>query len=107
MIRPAELGPVEVRVRIQEGEALLSFDAPHPETREAIELALPRLREMLAESGLAMRDAQVGTGDAGRGEDRATPGRETPRAEAGPDEAPAEPVRRRIVPGPGRVDTFV
>lgn len=58
-LTPEQLGPVEVRVAIREGEASIWFGATQPETRAAIEQALPRLREMLAASGLSLADSGV------------------------------------------------
>ncbi len=58
-LSPEQLGPVEVRLAIREGEASIWFGAAQPETRAAIEQALPRLREMLAGMGLALADAGV------------------------------------------------
>lgn len=58
-LSPEDLGPVEVRVAIREGEASIWFGAAHPETRQAIEQAIPRLREMLSANGLSLADAGV------------------------------------------------
>jgi flagellar hook-length control protein FliK len=58
-LTPEQLGPVEVRLAIREGEASIWFGAAQAETRAAIEQALPRLRELLAESGLSLADSGV------------------------------------------------
>jgi hypothetical protein len=62
---PPLLGPVEIRVAVQNEQASVSFTAQHPFTREAIEAALPRLREMLADSSLNLVSVDVGQRDAG------------------------------------------
>ena len=49
---PPELGRVEVRISVQNGAADIHFGAQHVLAREAIESALPKLRETLAEGGL-------------------------------------------------------
>lgn len=59
-LSPAELGPLRVRLTIEDGAASIVFSAQHVVTRDAIEQALPRLREMLAESGLSLEQASVG-----------------------------------------------
>lgn len=59
-LTPAELGPVRVRVSVEDGAANVTFHAQHALTRDALEQALPRLREMLAESGLSLAQADVG-----------------------------------------------
>ncbi|MDJ0699973.1 MAG: flagellar hook-length control protein FliK [Woeseiaceae bacterium] len=59
-LTPAELGPVRVQVAVDDGTANITFHAQHAVTRDAIEQALPRLREMLAENGLSLGQANVG-----------------------------------------------
>ncbi len=59
-LTPAELGPLRVQVSLEDGATNVSFHAQHAVTREAIEQALPRLREMLAENGLSLGQADVG-----------------------------------------------
>jgi flagellar hook-length control protein FliK len=61
-LNPAELGPVRVQISIDDGNATVNFSAQHPLTRDAIEQALPRLREMLADQGLSLQDANVSEG---------------------------------------------
>jgi len=58
-VSPPELGPIEVRIDVAGDRANLSFTAQHADTRQALEHALPRLRDMLAESGIALGDAQI------------------------------------------------
>jgi hypothetical protein len=58
-ISPAELGPITVNLSIDDGSADLTFVAHHALTRDAIEQALPRLREMLSENGLSLGNATV------------------------------------------------
>ncbi len=59
-LTPAELGPLRVQVEIDDGAAHVTFQAQHATTREAIEQALPRLRELFAENGLSLGQANVG-----------------------------------------------
>jgi len=59
-LTPAELGPVRVQVSVDDGTATVSFQASHAATRDAIEQALPRLRDMLTENGLSLGQASVG-----------------------------------------------
>ena len=58
-LNPAHLGPVEVRLSIQHDQASIQFAAHHGQVREAIETALPRLREMLAQEGIQLQNASV------------------------------------------------
>jgi flagellar hook-length control protein FliK len=57
---PAGLGPVGVSIQLHGHEATLAFTAAHEATRNALEEALPRLREMFASSGIQLSDATVG-----------------------------------------------
>jgi flagellar hook-length control protein FliK len=63
-ITPADLGPIKVSIEMRGQEASLAFTAQHVTTRNAIEDALPRLREMFADQGLQLTHAHVG--DQGR-----------------------------------------
>lgn len=62
-LHPAELGPVEVILHIsndQSTQVSAQFTSPHLAVREAIESALPRLREMMAENGITLGNTTVG-----------------------------------------------
>ena len=59
-INPPQLGPVEVRITIQNDQANVYFTAQNSAVREAIQAALPRLNEMLAQGGLSLGQASVG-----------------------------------------------
>ena len=58
-LNPPQLGPLEVRLTVSGSDAGAQFFSPHPVVRDAIEAALPRLRELLAQSGIALGNAQV------------------------------------------------
>ncbi len=58
-LHPAHLGPIEVSVTVNNDEVSVSFQASHPATREALESSLPRLRELLGDSGLSLGQASV------------------------------------------------
>lgn len=58
-VSPEHLGPVEVHITVQNGDASVWFGASHPDTRAALEQALPRLREMFANQGLTLTDSGV------------------------------------------------
>jgi len=58
-VSPEHLGPVEVQISVQNGDASVWFGASHPDTRAALEQALPRLREMFASQGLTLTDSGV------------------------------------------------
>jgi flagellar hook-length control protein FliK len=58
-LTPPSLGSIEVRLNVSGQEAGAQFFSANPVVREAIEAALPRLREMMAEAGLALGQAMV------------------------------------------------
>lgn len=58
-LTPAELGPLRVQVALDDAAANVTFHAQHAVTREAIEQALPRLRELLADNGLTLNQASI------------------------------------------------
>lgn len=60
-LNPAHLGPVEVMLSITQDQATAQFSSPHLAVREAIEQALPRLREMMAENGITLGNVMVGS----------------------------------------------
>lgn len=59
-LNPPHLGPLEVRLTINNDQASALFVSHHSAVREAIETALPRLREMLADNGIMLGDVSVG-----------------------------------------------
>ncbi|VAW77414.1 hypothetical protein MNBD_GAMMA15-2059 [hydrothermal vent metagenome] len=58
-LNPAHLGPMEVRIQIQNDQASVQFSSTHGVVREALEAALPRLREMFDASGVELADVDV------------------------------------------------
>jgi flagellar hook-length control protein FliK len=58
-LSPEHLGPLEIRISIQDDQASVWFGATHADTRAAIEHALPRLRELFAAQGMSLADAGV------------------------------------------------
>ena len=75
-LNPRELGPIGIKVTVQNEQTNVSFVAQNATTREALEQALPRLREMLGEHGLQLGQSDVSQHgfkgrDAEQGEGRA------------------------------------
>ncbi|MFA5627380.1 MAG: flagellar hook-length control protein FliK [Thiohalomonadaceae bacterium] len=58
-LNPRHLGPIEVHVSVNKDQATVNFVAHHTITREALESAMPRLREMLQDSGLDLAQSDV------------------------------------------------
>ena len=53
-LNPPQMGPIEISLNINKDTASAYFISPNAEVREAIETALPRLREMLAGVGIEL-----------------------------------------------------
>lgn len=58
-LNPAHLGPMEVKLSIQDDKASITFVTGHAQVKEAIDTAMPRLREMLEQQGLSLADVDV------------------------------------------------
>lgn len=56
---PPELGPMQVRVSVNQDQVNISFTSPHPVVRDALDQQLNRLREMFAEQGLNLGNVDV------------------------------------------------
>ena len=103
-ITPPELGPVEMRIDVRGGEATLAIVAIQPATRDALEQALPLLRDMLAQQGLSLGQATVHDG---RGEQPATGGREPAAAGAFRDEGSESAEASALAPRAGLVRRLI
>jgi flagellar hook-length control protein FliK len=58
-LNPPNLGPLEVRVSVNQDQANVSFVAQHAAVREALEAAMPRLREMFDQQSMQLVRADV------------------------------------------------
>jgi len=58
-LNPAELGPIEVKIRVNQEHASVQFVSSNAVVRDAIEDAFPRLKEMFSQNGLSLSDANV------------------------------------------------
>jgi|GEM_PF-857170 len=89
---PPELGPLQVRVSVNQDQASVTFTSQHPAVREALDQSAMRLREMFDSQGLNLVDVDVsdqslaqqsqaeaeealigGSGEAADGEDEGEP----------------------------------
>ncbi len=104
-LTPPQLGRVEVTITVQGDQTSAAFVSASPAAREALEQALPRLREILAEAGITLGQASVNAESPRQGrDDPATTARgDSPVREAARDsDAPVQRVRRSN----GLIDTF-
>ncbi|MES2125756.1 MAG: flagellar hook-length control protein FliK [Pseudomonadota bacterium] len=61
-LNPPDLGPMQVVLNVHNDQASVTFSSAQPEVRQALESALPKLREMLGESGISLGNASVNAG---------------------------------------------
>ena len=61
-LNPPDLGPVQVVLTVTNDQADAAFMSAQPEVRQALEAAMPRLREMMSEAGIAFGSATVSAG---------------------------------------------
>ncbi len=108
-LTPADLGPLRVQISVEDGATNVTFQVQHAVTREAIEQALPRLREMLADSGLSLGQTDVSEQDvAGGGSDREAASTAVSADEPGSESLDAGlQERRNTVTASNLLDTFV
>jgi flagellar hook-length control protein FliK len=112
-LNPPDLGPLHVVLHVTNSHATANFTAAQPEVRQALENAMPKLREMLGDAGIQLGQANVSAGtpnnqQGGFGGGRQSPGRGS--SGSGADDAGNAPVRmgraQGITGGNGLVDTF-
>lgn len=105
-VNPPELGPIDIVLSFDRDKAHVHFSSLHLTVREAIETALPALRDALGQAGIQLGDTSVSAESFGR------PGESpdhspAPHQNSGSDAtglavAPDRPTAARI----GLVDTF-
>lgn len=111
-INPPQLGPVQITLHLNGDQASAVFASPHAEVRQAIQDAMPQLRDMLAASGINLGQADVGSqGSAPGREFAAQQGNQNRSADENAilspdtqfaDKSPGQPILR----GRGLVDLF-
>lgn len=58
-LNPAELGPMEITIDLVDDVAQVQITAEQAATKEAVEQAVPRLREMMAQSGFSETNVEL------------------------------------------------
>ena len=60
-LNPPELGPIDIRISVQDDAATIHLASQHGAVRDAMTEALPRLRELLDQVGVRLGEAGVST----------------------------------------------
>lgn len=112
-LNPPDLGPLQVVLNVSNSQATATFTAAQPEVRQALEAALPKLRDMLSEAGIQLGQASVNSGSPnqqGSFEQQASSSHGLNHTDHRDDAATADSPRvGRVMPastGQGMVDTF-
>ncbi|KAG8150994.1 flagellar hook-length control protein FliK [Burkholderia catarinensis] len=115
-LNPPDLGPLQVVLRVADNHAHALFVSQHAQVRDAVEAALPKLREAMEAGGLGLGSATVS--DGGFASQQQNPqqtnahGRPSRRGNGGPSavDAPADAAQSApaaaSVSRAGLVDTF-
>ncbi|MGI2048016.1 flagellar hook-length control protein FliK [Shewanella oncorhynchi] len=62
---PPELGHMLVKIQVHGDQTQVQFHVTQSQTRDLVEQAMPRLRELLQEQGMQLADSHVSQGDQG------------------------------------------
>jgi flagellar hook-length control protein FliK len=106
-LNPPELGSLEIRIRQEKDAASIHILVQSGTAREALESALPRLRELFGEAGLSLQRLDVAerqAGQSGEGGRDGTPG--GPPSPSDEHLVPGELSRRPAVQAEGLIDTY-
>ncbi|MDD5297974.1 MAG: flagellar hook-length control protein FliK [Rhodocyclaceae bacterium] len=108
VLTPPHLGRIEISITINNDQATASFVSANPAVRDALEQALPHLREMLANAGISLGQASVGADSSAGGSNPGTnpgySGRRGGNLDVAAIAGTNPPTLAR--PGNGLVDTF-
>lgn len=110
-LNPPDLGPMQVTLNVSNNQATANFTAHQPEVRQALEAAMPRLREMLNDAGIQLGQSNVSAGTSNQqnafSEQQGQSGRQS-RQNNGNEAEPVIHVSHVPIPGSGNgiVDTF-
>ncbi|MBL4580983.1 MAG: flagellar hook-length control protein FliK [Gammaproteobacteria bacterium] len=64
-LHPAELGSIEIKIVTEDQQARVSFITSSAATRDVIEESLPKLRELLADSGITLDQSDISQKESG------------------------------------------
>ena len=74
MLRPANLGHIEVEMRLRNGELDAHFTASQASTRDLLQDGLPKLKDTLTQMGMDVANMNIGGGSSQKNGGDSTPG---------------------------------
>ncbi|MES2000542.1 MAG: flagellar hook-length control protein FliK [Pseudomonadota bacterium] len=109
-LNPPDLGPLQVVLHVSNDQANATFISAQPEVRQALEAALPKLREMLSDAGIQLGQSTVSAGTQNQHEASGGSSRQASHGLRDADAASGGDVRigrtQIRMTGQGMVDTF-
>ncbi|MCU7932257.1 MAG: flagellar hook-length control protein FliK [Candidatus Thiodiazotropha sp. (ex Codakia rugifera)] len=108
-LTPPNLGPLEIKISLQNDQTSVSFVAAQAPTREALEASIPRLREMFGEINLNLANVDVGqqqTGESNADGTAESGSGQHIGDESSPHESFTGEAGVRVVDGIGLLDTY-
>jgi flagellar hook-length control protein FliK len=109
-LNPPDLGPLQVVLNVSNSQANATFIAAQPEVRQALEAALPKLREMMNDAGIQLGQTTISSGGAsqhgGSGEQQQRTSRSFEPVADSTETTISVTRGRTISSGQGMVDTF-
>lgn len=64
-LNPADLGPIEVKINVQNEQAVVTFHAQNSTVRDMLESNVHRLRDMMESNGVDLAEVSVGSDESG------------------------------------------
>jgi len=109
-LNPPNLGPLQIVLNVSNDQATASFFSAQPEVRQALEAAMPKLREMMDEAGIQLGQATVSADTPRQNDTSGQPGQRIASRFAAPDETASAGLQAVQPPVPqsgrGLIDTF-
>ena len=110
VLNPPQLGRIEVSIHMNGDQANASFMVANPVAREALQDAMPKLRELMSQAGIQLGQADVSAGqsgqNSGQGERRQAGGSGMRGGSLGVDGMAGTTSGQWTRQGTGLVDTF-
>ena len=106
---PPDLGPLKIEVQIRGEQTSVIMGSHSPQVRELLEQQIPKLREMLAESGFTQLDAQTQDQSQQRQAEHVSTQSRVLQFDESEQERQDEPIAQPIIQkhGKGSVDCYI
>ncbi len=88
-LTPPDMGPMDVKVKLHHDQATITVHAANPMVRDQLELNSHRLRDMLADQGVALAQFDVSDSPQQQGGEQAEGGHQGSGGQNAPDAAPS------------------